>query len=176
MWASVAAAAKRLGGAGPADFPSRFEAGFGPALFIYLSRRDKVAQAVSLLRAEQSGLWHLAADGTVIEGVERPRPVAYDGARIGALVEELEAHDAAWTGLFAGAGIEPLPLTYEALTADPRSALADILSALARDPGLAASARVGTAKMADRTSARWAERFRSGLGSPVATRHDAADP
>ena len=160
MWPSVVDAAERLGGAGPADFPARFEAGFGPAVFVHLSRLDKLAQAISLLRARQSGLWHLAADGTVIEGVERPSPVAYDGAQIGALVEELEAHDAAWVRLFADAGIEPLRLTYEVLTADPRSALAAILSALGRDPALAAAAQVGTARMADRTSRLWASRFR----------------
>jgi LPS sulfotransferase NodH len=160
MWPSVADAAKRLGGTGPADFPAAFDAGFGPARFIHLSRQDKLAQAISLFRARQSGLWHLAADGTVIEGVARPHPVAYDGAAIGALLEELEAHDAAWTDLFAAAGIEPLRLSYEALTAGPRAALAAILSELGRDPGLAAAAEVGTARMADRTSRLWASRFR----------------
>ncbi|MFO1210463.1 MAG: Stf0 family sulfotransferase [Amaricoccus sp.] len=176
MWPSVADAARRLGGARPADFPSRFAAVFGPACHIHLARLDKVAQAVSLLRAEQSGLWHRAADGTMIEGVERPGPVCYDAARIATLVEGMETEDAAWSRLFAECGIEPLRLTCEALSDDPRSALAGILSALGRDPRIAGTVAADTARMADGTSRAWVERFRSGLGSLAATRHDTAEP
>ncbi|WP_333587709.1 Stf0 family sulfotransferase, partial [Phenylobacterium sp.] len=43
---------------------ARFEGVFGRTLFIHLSRADKVDQAVSCLKAEQTGLWHVAADGS----------------------------------------------------------------------------------------------------------------
>ncbi len=181
MWGSVADAARRLGGVSPADFPSRFEAAFGPTLYIHLSRLNKLAQAISLVRAEQSGLWHRAPDGSVIEGVEEPCAVTFDGARIAAREKELVAHDAAWTNFFRSAGIEPRRLTYEALTADPRRALAGILTALGRDPHIAETAIVGTARMADRISLLWAERLRREparrptLGFPRETGHDAAD-
>ncbi|MDX8350726.1 Stf0 family sulfotransferase, partial [Cognatiyoonia sp. IB215446] len=36
----------------------RIKAAFGPTLFIYLSREDKLDQAISYIRAEQTGLWH----------------------------------------------------------------------------------------------------------------------
>ena len=66
MWSSVAELSARLSAIHPdrLDDSVRFELAFGKPLYIHLSRRDKVAQAVSLLKAKQSGLWHRAADGT----------------------------------------------------------------------------------------------------------------
>ena len=52
----------------PSD-KARFEKAFGRVLYMHLSREDKLAQAVSLIKAEQTGLWHVAPDGTEIERV-----------------------------------------------------------------------------------------------------------
>ena len=112
------------------------------------------------MRAEQSGLWHLAADGSVFEGTASPQPTVYDAHRIAALVSELESDDAAWEDFFLSRQIEPVRLTYETMTAEPQSALASILAALGRDPEVAKGVNVGTAKMADSTSLEWADQFR----------------
>jgi trehalose 2-sulfotransferase len=72
------------------------EAAFGPLLYIHLAREDKLAQAVSLVKAEQTGLWHMAPDGTEIERLHPPEEPAYDFNRIASKLAELEAHDAAW--------------------------------------------------------------------------------
>ncbi len=167
MWGSVTTAAARFNRAygGNADIVDRYEAAFGPPLYIHLSRRDKVAQAISLLRAEQSGLWHIAADGSVLEGGATPGPVAYDEARIAALVEELTGDDAAWSDFFAERGIAPLHLAYEDVAANPQGVLAVVLSALGLDPGVAETIAVPTSKIADETSAAWAERYRTGRNS-----------
>lgn len=168
MRGSVDDAVRRLDGVfgGSADVPARFQQAFGPTLYIHLSRRDKVAQAVSLVRAEQSGLWHLAADGSVFEGTATPSPVSYDGERLRAVFNERNEDDAAWEEFFATHQIAPLRLVYETLTADPQSALADILATLGQDPEIAKTVAVGTAKMGNATSLEWAERFRreNGLG------------
>jgi len=167
MWPSLDEAAGRLGRirGEPADAAVLFEETFGPTLYVHLSRLDKVSQAISLVRAEQSGLWHVAPDGTVLEGAASPRPITYDADRIGALVAELEADDAAWADFFATRQIEPLRLIYETMTADPRRALADVLSALGCDPEVAGTIDVGTAKMADATSLAWAEQYRRDRGA-----------
>ena len=165
MWVSVAEASRRLDrvfGA-TADIAERLEQAFGPTLYIHLSRRDKAAQAVSLLKAEQSGLWHLSADGTVFEGAAAPAPTAYDAGRLAAILRERQGDDAAWADFFAARRIEPVRLVYETMTADPRLALASILGALGRDPGIARTIPVGTAKMADATNAAWAERLRDSV-------------
>jgi LPS sulfotransferase NodH len=166
MWGSVYEAAERLNRirGDPADVAVLFEEAFGPTLYIHLSRLDKVSQAVSLVRAEQSGLWHIAADGTMLEGTASPQPVVYDANRISALLTELEANDAAWANFFTTRQIEPLKLTYETMTVDPQGALAGILSALGRNPEVAKAVSVGTTKMADATSFEWAERFMKETG------------
>lgn len=167
MWGSVASAASRFDAAfgNGADITERFDTAFGRPLYIHLSRNDKLAQAISLLRAEQSGLWHLAADGSVLEGEAIQAPVTYDEARIAALVEERTSDDAAWTGFFVDRGIEPLRLTYESISANPPAALAEVLAALGLDPAITATVAVPTAKIADATSTAWAERYRAGRPS-----------
>jgi LPS sulfotransferase NodH len=55
--------------------------------------------------------------------------------------------------------IEPLRLTYEGLAAAPQAALAEVLSGLALDAGIAASVDIKTAKLADETSLAWVRRF-----------------
>ena len=163
MAASVADAGRRLdrmaGSAG--DVATRFAEAFGPLLYIHLSRGDTVAQAVSLVRAEQSGLWHLAADGRVLEGAAELRPMVYDGDRIATLVREMTRDNAAWNAFFAAHALQPLRLTYEAVTADPQAALAQVLAALGQDSDIAKTVAVPTAKMASGTSRQWAERFRT---------------
>lgn len=161
MWVSVAEASMRLARVqgGTLDVATRFEQAFGPTLYIHLTRNDKVAQAVSLLRAERSGLWHLSADGSVLEGADKPEAVAYDAERLAAIVAELESDDVAWEQFFAERNIAPLRLTYETMTANPQAALASILSALGRDPAIAGTVPIKTAKMGDGISREWVERF-----------------
>lgn len=159
MWGSVVDAVAALGPRG--DLPDLANDAFGPTLFIHLSRDDKVAQAVSLLRAEQSGLWHLHADGSVLEGDAAPAPVHYDGNCLATIVAELQADDANWNGFFANHRIAPLRLTYETVTADPQAALATVLGALGKYPAIATIIATPTAKIGDATSREWADRFRA---------------
>ncbi len=166
MWGSAAEAIRRLSAVngGPADLAAQFEIALGPTLYVHLSRADKVAQAISLMRAEQSGLWHLAADGSVLEGAAAPQPNVYDGQRIAEIFIELNNDDIAWESFFASHDIEPLRLTYETVTADPQAALATIVAALGRDREAAKAVSVPTAKMGSGTSREWADRFRAETG------------
>lgn len=166
MYASLADAQKRIGRAlgQDVDVAEGLQAVFGPVLYIHLSRGDKLGQAVSLARAEQSGLWHLNADGSVFEGRSTPPPLVYDGARIAALVEELAKDDAAWGAFFAVRGISPLRLTYESLTSAPQRELGRVFGALGLSPALAETLAVPTAKMADGLSAEWVARFQRDSG------------
>ncbi|WP_375452088.1 Stf0 family sulfotransferase [uncultured Devosia sp.] len=175
MWRSAADATRRLvrANGGPMDLAAQFLAAFSPTLYIHLSRLDKVAQAISLVRAEQSGLWHLAADGSVFEGTATPLPNVYDGPRIGEVFNELTRDDAAWEDFFRSHDIQPVRLVYEAMALDPQAALAIILAALGRDPAIAVGISVGTTKMSNRTSRDWSDRFRSENGSVSGPTHPA---
>ena len=145
---------------GLATDAERLERAFGRLVYLHLSRRDKLAQAVSYVKAEQTGLWHAAPDGTEIERVAPHREPRYDFQRIRREVLILEAHDAAWNEWFSGLGIAPLRIGYEALAADPAGTLARICEALGVGVPDAADVRPGVAKLADAVSLDWMSRYR----------------
>ncbi len=170
MWESVGDLSKRLGSLYP-GLPSdsaRFRSAFGPPFYVHLSREDKVAQAVSRLRAEQTGLWHIAADGTERERLRAGQAPVYDARGLSEQVAEAEGHDAAWASWFARQRIQPVRITYEALSTEPRAALATVLSALGLNPTIAGTVEPRTAKLADSESREWAVRFRTERRSPPA--------
>ncbi|TPK77224.1 Stf0 sulfotransferase [Mesorhizobium sp. B2-4-15] len=146
---------------GHASDKAHFEMAFGRILYIHLSREDKLAQAVSLVKARQTGLWHVAPDGTEIERVGPPGQPQYDFQRIKAELTELEAYDAAWNTWFAAQGVIPLRVGYESLSADPAATVLGICEALGVQPRDGEDIRPGVAKLADETSLDWMRRFHS---------------
>jgi len=148
------------------QLPDRIDRAFGRPLYIHLSRQDKLAQAISLLTAQQTGLWHRHADGSELERTAPHRDPVYDYGAIREQVERLEAQDEAWSGWFATHGIAPLQLTYEELAQQPQSGLRTVLARLGVDVARAADIRPGTAKLADRRATEWAERFRAESAQP----------
>jgi len=163
MFETLDELAKRLDSLFPgvAGLPDRIERAFGRPLYIHLSRQDKIAQAISLLTAQQTGLWHRASDGSELERTAPHRDAVYDAAAIRAQVGQLEAQDAAWQDWFAAAGITPLTLTYEDIARDPQAGLRKVLAGLGVDAARADDIRPMTAKLAAGRAAEWADRFRS---------------
>ena len=161
MWDSVGEATRRFDAAfgGHAPLPARMQQAWGPTLFVHLSRLNKDAQAVSLVRAQQSGLWHLHADGSERERSAPAVTPTFDCGRLGQARDELRTHDAAWSNFFDEHGIAPVRLTYEAVAADARSVLAELLAALGRDPAIASGIEAKTARLADGVSADWLKRL-----------------
>lgn len=141
----------------------RLQAAFGRTLMVHLSRRDKVKQAVSYVKAQQTGLWHAAPDGTELERLSPPQEPAYDAEAIRARYDEVTAYDRTWEEWFAAEEISPLRLTYEALSSDPIGTLHEMLGALGLDRDAAAGVKPGVARLADGTSRDWVARFRSEL-------------
>lgn len=146
---------------------ARFEKAFGALLYIHLARADTLAQAVSLVKAEQTGLWHIAPDGTEIERLAPPREPRYDFHRIRREVETLEGYAAAWNAWFDEQGIEPLRIDYETLSADPAATLIRVCGALGIPAPAARDVKPGVARLADATSAEWMRRYRADSGSAV---------
>ena len=139
----------------------RFRAAFGPLQYIHLVREDHIAQAVSRLKAEQSGLWHIHADGSERERAKATRAPVYNAHSLSELVAEARRHNASWVTWFAKQEIQPLSISYESLSADPQGVLSKILSTLNLDPVIAERVEPRTAKLADRVSRAWIERFRN---------------
>ncbi len=138
-----------------------FERSFGPTLYIHLYREDKVGQAVSYIRAQQSGLWHVAADGSELERVAPHRDPRYDAAAIKAQVEIFTEFDRLWSAWFRHERIEPLRLSYARLADDPLLATRDLLENLGCDARTADHIVPGVSKMADATTEDWIARFQA---------------
>ncbi|UWQ17526.1 Stf0 sulfotransferase family protein [Jannaschia sp. M317] len=139
---------------------TRLEATFGHLCFIYLTRRDHLAQAISYVRAAQTGLWHRAADGREMERSAPPAPSRYDRAAITDRLQTIATDEQQWQVWFARQGIEPLRVFYEDLAADPARTLDRILRHLGL-AGMSPTLRIPTARLADGTSLAWARRYRS---------------
>jgi len=163
MWPSMPEMQQRLTHIVPdaATDAHRLRAAFGTTLYIHLERKDRVAQAISRAKAEQSGLWHRHADGSERELVKPYQAPSYDSVQLDRLIAETNEHEAAWKHWFAAQEIAPLGVTYEELSTDRVATLSRILSALGRDPAIAASIAPQTARLADAQSQQWAERYRA---------------
>jgi LPS sulfotransferase NodH len=137
----------------------RIAAAFGTPVYIHLQRKDRVAQAISRAKAEQSGLWHRHADGSERERVKDHQAPQYDGGQLERFIAEAEDNEARWHRWFDASDIRPFELTYEELSAEPTATLAKTLGALGKDPDIAKRVTVQTARLSDASSREWAERF-----------------
>ena len=141
------------------DDRARIEAAFGRTHFLHLSRNDKLDQAISLVMARQTGLWHRATDGSERERLAPPDAPRFDADLIGAAHDDLRGQDNCWVSWFRAQNIAPMTISYDALATDPQGELAKVLSCLGRDPARAAHARPGVAKLADATNRDWKRRY-----------------
>ncbi|HQT46130.1 MAG: hypothetical protein B7X08_01765 [Acidocella sp. 20-63-7] len=142
-----------------APFAAHHQALFPDLRLIYLTRRDTIAQAVSLFRAQLSGHWHQPR-GTA------PNPQAaaealrqkFDMPRILALLTQLEAEKAAWESFFVRYTHQPLRFAYEDFTRDFAPALSRLAPLLPVAPVPPSS--TGYEKLADALTAEWVHRVR----------------
>jgi LPS sulfotransferase NodH len=77
--------------------------------YIWLTRRDKVRQAVSLFKALQTKIWisFRRRENRV------PQPAAYDFNRIHRCLQYLVLQEAGWQEYFTSASMTPLTIVYE---------------------------------------------------------------
>lgn len=143
------------------DDKARIDAAFGKTFFVHLTRENKLDQAISYVKATQSGLWHRAGDGTELERLSEPKEPVYDASAIAAQLALSEQMETGWEAWFATEQIKPLRITYDELSAAPYAILGGVLNSLGLkcEPGDKVTPPV--AKLADATNREWAERFQS---------------
>ncbi len=149
MWTHLLDLAERLGR--PADAALLRER-FPDPRYVHVTRRDKIAQAVSLWRAVQTRAWRAG------EVTENGNAVYHAGA-IGYLAGQLSDHDDAWRMWFSANRIEPLTIVYEELADDTRAATSAVLDHLGVGP--AEVPEPPLRRQGDDPSARWVERYRA---------------
>lgn len=139
----------------------RFQAAFGKTLFIHLTRENKLEQAISHVKATQTGLWHMASDGSELERLSPPQEPVYNAEQIATMLEHLVALDNAWRDWFVAQNIKPLRINYAELSAYPNEVLTGLLDDLRLAPQAAIGIKPAVAKLADATNKEWKDRFRA---------------
>jgi LPS sulfotransferase NodH len=131
--------------------------------FIYLTRRDLIAQAISAYLAEGSGVWHRDQSGDVYRpsGAESSDP-PFDELRILQKLDEFVVMQQQWERTFALYSIDPLRLTYEDFVADASAVVRRIASYLGVEwSGAVSLDSAVTAKLGNEQSATWAALIRA---------------
>ncbi len=118
---------------------------------IFLTRRRKLDQAISWVRAARTRGWF------DVEGVAQP---AYDERSIVEALDRIEREEAAWEGFFRDTGSTPERIIYEDLvhdrTGQVRRALEAVCLPMDVEP---TTLRVSLTRLADEATAVWKRRF-----------------
>lgn len=127
--------------------------------FITLERRDVLGQALSWARAAQTGQYR--------SSVPVLKPAIYDGALIHKFIYEAIKDRARWSVFFARTGLEPLPVFYEDVVANPQAEVDRIAGFVGHcGPATVRPHMVEARIQRDALMDEWRGRFRAERGEP----------
>lgn len=146
--------------------------------FIYLTRRDIYAQAVSLYCATSSNVFHTNKSHESSE-LAKLQTLQYDYDQIQFWKKHIEAQEVGWVRFFMQHNIYPLCITYEEIEAGVTAVALRIARYLSRPlatHGLTEESIFQ--KIGDRRNVEWACRFRLEFDEQVrnAALHEASSP
>jgi trehalose 2-sulfotransferase len=125
-----------------------------PVSFIYIVRQDKVAQAVSMAKAAQTGAWVSSAKARNVN-------LQYDSDLIAKCLAWVERQDRDWARWFSTHGKEPFVVTYENLTADADRVMRDVVELMGVQNDEPQHVHLPELeKQGDETNEEWVARFR----------------
>jgi trehalose 2-sulfotransferase len=141
-----------------------FERIFSNPKYIWLTRRDKIRQAISWVKAKQTGVWIRRKDAPD----ERPLQPKFDFFCINHHYRQAVAADAAWESYFQTHNIESLEVVYEDLVEDRERVAKQVLNHLnipypqniTYDDGR-------LRKQADRVNESWTTRYQEMRKKPI---------
>ncbi len=127
--------------------------------YIYLTRRDLYAQAVSLYKATSSKVFHSNIQHNE-ETIRKFEALEYDYAKIKYWYDHLVRQEKGWQQYFYENRIFPLYITYEDIDEDIQAVLQRIAAYVKVKPeNLVVPKRSLYEKVADNRNAEWARRF-----------------
>jgi LPS sulfotransferase NodH len=136
---------------------------------VWVTRQDKVRQAISWFKARQTGVWgqdrqsapKLGRAWRLGDEPLQPGELAFDYEGIATLVRQAEAEDAAIGQFFATSGIEPFRVIYEEFTPRYEETILALLRWLGVTPPPDLTLpNPRTIKLADDRTDEWVARFR----------------
>jgi LPS sulfotransferase NodH len=123
--------------------------------YIWITRRDKVRQAVSFEKAIQTNMWAMIDESPLFTG-----ELHFEAAHIEALMHVIEEHEAGWQHYFAANGITPFTVIYEELIAAYEQTAMQILHELSIPvPQSLQFAPRRMRQQADALSEEWVQRY-----------------
>ena len=146
---------RELPGLGDLTFNQALDEVFPNLRLVFVRRRDKVAQAVSLWKAIQTQQWRNEA-----EPESDRRDATYDYEALQFLLRELHRWDAQWEDWFHATGREPIRVIYEEFATTRAATVGRVLDGLGIDPPEPDGASGPMKRQADGLSKDWVERFR----------------
>jgi trehalose 2-sulfotransferase len=140
-----------------ATLADRDPAGVFPNLrFVEVRRADRLRQAISWVRAQQTGNW------SSLIGPAEPRPAVFDRAEIERKLTRLEREQAGWEEFFARHAISPHRISYEELAEAPEETVRALLAFLGVElpSGVEIEAPL-MQRQTDEVSEGWVARYRA---------------
>jgi LPS sulfotransferase NodH len=124
--------------------------------YIRLTRQDRIRQAISLYRAEATGIWHNT-------GKQATQPdLPYDYRAIRTRLDRINAIEAEWDAFFEQAQLTPLTITYETFIQTPILVTQQILSHLGLSiPSDWQPDIISNKKMAQTQTDQWVIRYQT---------------
>ncbi|MCW3032025.1 MAG: trehalose 2-sulfotransferase [Solirubrobacteraceae bacterium] len=152
----------RFGGMGDG---SLLNAAFPGLHYVFISRSDKVRQAVSLWRALQTWVWRKEAGAPADEPLPSQRSV-YSFDAIDHLLGQLRRHEDSWRGFFFRIGQRPLSILYEDVAGDLAGPVGRVLTEIGVEPPAdwAISAR-SPSRQSDELSESWVQNYLEDVSS-----------
>ncbi len=132
-------------------------AAFPNLSYVWVRRRDRIAQAVSWYKAIQTGVF-VGRHGK--DAIDESEVLRYDYNRIRHLLSALTSAENGWTSFFSSNGLKPLVLYYEDLAAEYVATVRSVLDYLQVNGDGVEVARPKREKYADALSKEWIEQFK----------------
>ncbi len=134
--------------------------------FVWLSRRNKVAQAISYYRAARTKVWRLWNDGRSPPAAPAVK-LEYDRAAIELFVRRVNAMDVGWRQFFVAHKIPALIVIYEDFAQTYEHTVRGVMKFLSLPSSDLLVPPPGLIRLADEESMEWERRFREGPPLPV---------
>ena len=126
--------------------------------YIWLRRRDLIRQAISLYRANETGIWHWHA------GTDKPDACPpFDKAKIEASRRQIEQANDSWANWFGEHNIRPLEVWYEDVVAQPLETVQAICRHVGVDDARLPPIESNLRMMRDSTTDLWLSELRGAI-------------
>ena len=130
---------------------------FSNAKYLWMRRRDRLAQAVSYALAEQTGIWIL--DGEWLRDKLPLRQPHYDYQAILHCLRRISNEESQWSKYIEMEGVSPMTVWYEDLVAEYETVVGECLRFIGVEEDEGEIPEPGIRRQSTRRNEEWAERF-----------------